>query len=228
MKSKQTLFLVTCAAITAGLIWVYAVFSAHFAVNPEDHARVGKIARELQREKFRRALAESRLRDFSQDVAQVLPAETKLRLAKQSREMNQLGETLREPASIPLDLSGVTFERAKKLFGDKKYPEAIGEFRKLIETFPLSPHVIESHFLLGEASYLSGHAKECVDTVDTMVTHFPDNDLTGFLLLRMGQISEHESRVEEANEIYHIVEKNFKTPALKEQARKMARAVEDQ
>jgi TolA-binding protein len=228
MKSRNGIFLTACLSITALLLLVYSQFVSYFGENSDHKVLAETYARELRQEKFKRALAESRLQDFSQEVASVLPADSQKNLAKNGYNVRSFASVVRSPAAVNLDLSGVVFERAKKSFSEKKYPEAMKEFRRLIEDYPLSPHKIEAHFLLGEAAFLSGDPKACMDVADTMVTQFPEHELTGFILIRLGQINEISNRAEEAAEIYRTVIKNFKNPVLKEQAVRMAKALDSE
>lgn len=222
MRARNNLFLTLCLVITAGLVWSYSAFNQYFAVHSEEGDRTEVIARQLREEQFKRALAESRLRDFSVEVAGVLPAKD---IAANSK-LSDLKKVLREPAAISLDLSGVIFERAKTKFSEKKYNEAYREFRRLRDEYPLSPHSVESAFLAGESAFLAGEPAKCIEMADLMVEQYPDSELTGFILLRLGQLNEDNGRPAEAGEIYRAVQKNFKNPALIDQAKRLTKALE--
>lgn len=226
MRSRNGLFLVTCLGIAAGLLWSYAQFVSYFGENGEDRFAVESVSRKLREERYRRELSEARLRDLGQEVAAVLPSAAHQRLASQGYELRTLASVVREPAAVKLDLSGVRMERAKRLFSLQKYAEASREFEDLLSDFPSSPNSVEAYFLLGESSYLQRDEKKAVEIADLMVTQFPEHELTGFILLRLGQINERNNRVEEAAEVYRTVEKSFGNPALIEQARRLAKALE--
>lgn len=222
MRSRNNLFLTLCLVLTAGLVWSYSAFDRYFASHSEDDDRAEVISQQLREERFRRALAESRLRDLSVEVAGALPDKD----ISSNSKLSNLRQVLREPAAASLDLSGVIFERAKEKFAGKKYVEAFREFRRLREEYPLSPHAIESAFLAGESAFLAGENEKCIEMTDLMVEQYPDNELTGFLLLRLGQLNENNARPAEAGEIYRTVQKNFKNPALIDQAKRMAKALD--
>lgn len=226
MKSRNAFFLITCLGIVSGLLWSYTVFLEYFGENGEDRIRADAYARQLREERFERDLAEARLRDLGQEVAAALPKASELKLAKNGYDLNRIATAVREPAAVSLELSGVRMEKAKRLFNEKSYKDAAREFEKIAADFPSSPLAVEAYFLLAESSYLLRDEKKVVELADLMVSQYPDNDLTGFVLLRFGQINEHNNRDEEALEIYRTVGKNFRHPALAEQARKMAQAVE--
>ncbi|MBX3040234.1 MAG: tetratricopeptide repeat protein [Bdellovibrionaceae bacterium] len=222
MRSQSNLFLTLCLVITAGLVWSYSAFNQYFTAHSEEGDRAEVISRQLREEQFKRALAESRLRDFSVEVAGVLPAKD----IAANGKLSDLKKVLREPAAVSLDLSGVIFERAKTKFSEKKYNESYREFRRLREDYPLSPHAIESAFLAGESAFLAGESEKCIEMADLMIEQYPDSELTGFLLLRLGQLNEDNGRAAEAGEIYRTVQKNFKNPSLIDQAKRLAKALE--
>lgn len=227
-KVSNGLFLVTCLSITAGLLWSYNTFQNYFGQNSEASLQAKHLEKELQAEKFRRVLAENRLQDFTQGVASVLPTNLEQNLADRGYELKQLSSSVRLPASDKMDLSGVIFERGKAFFSEKKYPMAIAQFEKLIADYPLSRHVVESNFFLAESSFLSKNFELTLSTVDRMIDQYPDNDLTGFGLIRVAQISQQSNRLEEASEIYQTILSNFRNGALVEQTRRLAKSLDQQ
>ena len=66
------------------------------------------------------------------------------------------------------------------------------------------------------------------EVIDEMVLQFPDHELTGFILLRLGQISEHNNQIEEAQEIYRTVANHFPQKPLKQQALVLLKSLEIQ
>lgn len=226
MKSRQGFFLVFCLSLVAGLLWSYSTFIGYFGEHSDDKYLAENYARKLQRERFEKELAEARLRDLSQEVAAVLPAASDKKLAAAGYDLRNLASTVREPAAVRLDLSAVQMESAKRLFSEKNYREAANGFEKVIRDYPASPQAVESYFLLAESSFLLREERKVVEIADLMVSQYPDNELTGFVLLRLGQINERNNRAEEAAEIYRLVGRNFKNTALVEQAGRLAKALE--
>jgi len=104
---------------------------------------------------------------------------------------------------------------AKKDFRSDNYTAAAAKFRQVIERYPVSKDIIETHFLLAESLFLSGQIDASMDLVDEMMTRYPDSELTGFIMLRMGQVLEKKNRLDEALEVYQAVFRQFpKSPAL--------------
>jgi TolA-binding protein len=202
-----------------GLLWGYNEFNSYFNQGKEYQIQVQQLEEKLEKEEFRNVLLRNQLVDFQQSVAAVLPPNSQIKNELATYELKNFASGLRTPASISqIDLSGVIFEKGKKLFKEQKYEKSIKEFRKLLEEYPLSRFKTESHFFMAEAYFLQKDYKSSLDLIDQMVVQYPDNDLTGFIMLRMGQISELNNRVEEASEVYKTVQSHFKNEQLRQQA----------
>jgi hypothetical protein len=60
-----------------------------------------------------------------------------------------------------------------------------------------------------------------------MMNQFPDHELTGFLMLRMGQVLQAQNRTEEAGEVFRVIESHFAfNHELRGQAKKMSQVLE--
>lgn len=213
--------MIFCLSLTVGLIGVFAYFVQYFNNGKQYQARVAQLQRSIEQQQLNNVKLTYQLYDFQQTVAQFLP-ENKALQAK--LDQKNLASAIRLPASEEkLDLSSVVFERGKKFFAEKDYDKAIKEFRKVSEEYPLSAFNVESRFLTAESYFLKRDYKSSLQIVDEMVTLYPDNDLTGYILLRMGQISEINNQYDEASEIYRTVLKNFKNEKLKTQAKNLAK-----
>ncbi len=224
MKNQNSLFVVFCLCLTVGLMGAYAVFVGHFNGHKEYELRLATLQRQVDQERFNNSLLTYQLKDFQQTVAQVLPDNKALQA---NYELKNLASVVRTPASeSALDLSGVIYEKGKRFFNEKSYSSAIKEFEKLITQYPLSPHSVEARFFIAESYFLQKDYRNSLLQIDEMVTQYPQHDLTGFILLRMGQISEMNSQTAEASEIYKTVSKNFQNESLKKQARKLAQSIE--
>lgn len=224
MKNQNSLFVVFCLCLTIGIVAVYGVLIGHFNGHQKYEIQISALNEKIEKEQFNNSLLSYQLKDFQQTVAQTLP-DNKTLQAK--FEVSNLASAVRSPASeSAIDLSPVLFERAKKYFTQQSYDKAIKEFNNLLDKYPLSSHGVEAHFFIAESYFLKKDFRNSLATIDDMVTQYPDNDLTGFILLRMGQISEINNQVDEASEVYNTVLKNFKNEDLRKQARKLAQSVE--
>lgn len=227
MKVSNSLFLIVCLSITVGLLVAYNEFTDHFNQGKEYRLQVQQLQKSLEKVELKNALLHNQLMDFKQSVAVALPPNSVLRNQVAAYEFMNLAGSLRAPASeAQLDLSGMIFEKGKKLFREQKYEKANREFHKILEEYPLSRYKVESHFFMAEAFFLQKDYKSSLDLIEQMLQQFPDNDLTGYALLRMGQISELNNRLEEASEVYKTIQKNFKNQQLRAQAQKLNESVQ--
>lgn len=218
MAIPKSIFLNFCLVLTCGLIWSYSVFSDYFNQHPEMAMELEQVKEQLAQEKFEQTILTYRLKDFEKTVAELLPAE-KFSSSQKMMASKNLMSVLREPASLPpMDLSSVVYESVKTQFKQKQFDHVIEKAKKLIDTYPSSVHVVESYFFMAESYFMKNDLKKCTETIDLMVSQFPDHDLTGFILLRLGQISELNNQQEEAREIYSLVSNQFANPTLKNQA----------
>lgn len=224
MKNHNTIFVVFSLSIAVGILGVYSIFLRYFDGSEFYKKNIVHLNEQVARERLNNSLLTYQIKDFQQSVAQLLPDQKKL---QGNYELQSLASVVRLPASdTGLELSSVIHEKGKKYFNKSSYDAAIREFYKLLEQYPLSRHAVEAHFFIAESYFLKGDFRNSLSAIDQMVTHFPQHDLTGFILLRMGQISEYNNQIDEASEIYQTVMKNFSNKTLHEQAMKLAEGVE--
>lgn len=226
MSSKNGSFVIGVTAVLIALVWSYSAFTRYFGVRDDDYYRARQLEARLKNESFAREVAEARLRDFAQDVAAVLPAESQKRMTASFDKVSALGQVVREPAAVKIDLSGVRMEKAKALFRKEKFADAMKEFEGVVELYPASPNSVEALFLLAESAFLAKDDRKVIGTVDFMVSQFPQNDYTGFALLRLGQVSERNSQFDEALEIYRTVARTFKNSQIRQSANELAKELE--
>ena len=226
MGIPQSTFLIFSSILTAGLIWAYSAFVQFFSNDPILKIQISELKENVEKERFQKMLAEYRLRDFQQTVATDFPHALNDKEKRTLAAVN-LSTILREPSSVPkFDSSRAQFESIKEFFKKKEYKETIEKSKKLLDQFPTSFHVIETYFLLAESFFLVKEYKKCIEIIDLMVEVYPENDLTGFILLRMGQISELNNHPTEAKEIYTTVSTQFQNSLLKTQAGRLLRKFE--
>ena len=200
-------------------------FSGYFNSGWELKREAKILQEKLEDSEFRASLLQHQMKDLEQTVASEISKEK----LNRSETFRDLGLNLRAPASIEqLDFSAVILERGKKYFSSGKYEVAGKEFEKLKNQFPASAFQIQARFFLAESLYLQRDFKKCTEVIDEMVLQYPDHELTGFILLRLGQISEHNNQIEEAQEIYRTVATHFSQKPLKDQALTLLKSLEIQ
>lgn len=199
---QQSFFVIFCLVLSLGIFQAYSLFKDYFSDSKDLQKEVAKLKIANEREELKLALERDRLRDFQMEVAKALPGE--------SFQQKNILSQLRVPASeSAMDLSGVMMEKGRQLFREGKYLDAVHVFKETIETYPTSGNAVVAHFLIAESYFLAARYPECLSMIDTMMTQYPTNDLTGFIMLRMGQILEGRNQPESAQEVYQKVVKNF-------------------
>ena len=226
MGKQNFLFVVFCLVLLSGIMQSYMVFEKHFSPEKSQQKKIAKLERQITESKILLAQAQLQYADLQQELAEAMPP-------LQSIEKTVRKFPLRNIASVSqvkiegIDLSGVIMERAKSEFRKKDYALAIQSFKNLIEKYPASVKVVEAYFFVAESLFLSQKYPDCLEVIDKMMVQFPEHELTGFIMLRMGQILQQKNRPDEAIEVFRTVEVNFKSNfELRDQAIKLAKAVE--
>lgn len=183
------------------------------------------VDRERKIAEFRQQLAAHQLADYQQHVATLMPDALKGRGVEDGYPLRQLASVVAASDSLQIERASSLFEKAKKSFREKLFEDSNAMLVELITKYPDSVHVVEAHFLLAEGQYQLGELETSVDTIEKMIALFPDSELTGFALLRLGRVFEKQDRLEDAADIYRAVLSNFKQDEITRQARVSLKAV---
>jgi TolA-binding protein len=227
MGKQNFLFVIFCTVLISGLMQSYFTFKEYFSPHKDDLRRIAQLEKEVEEKNLKIVGLETELVDFRQEVASQLPALKKIENKPATFQLRTLASVTQKPIDA-FDLSGSLIEKARAEFRRGEFKTSAQSFASLTKKFPTSPVVVQAYFFWAESLYMSGQHQECLDVVDQMMTQFPDHELTGFVMLRMGQILQTRNRGEEAGEVYRIVEKNFgrNNHELKVQAQKLEQSVE--
>ncbi|MEQ1878059.1 MAG: tetratricopeptide repeat protein [Bdellovibrionia bacterium] len=211
--------------LTVGLMQWYYVAQKHFGGEAQMKANVEEMRLTLEQEKLQHALARQELREFKQQVAAVIP---------EIEDEDQDAYSVRNLASIvvnpdfdkiKIEKAATLMERGRAQFRAGNYERSNDIFNTLLVRHPDSIHVVEAYFLTADGRFREGQYEECLKTVDTMVNLFPEHELTGFALIRMGQVLTQRDRIEDAEQIYRTVLENFKGPELTAQASQLLKEI---
>lgn len=207
MKS-QGFFLVFVLSITLGLQYANSLFKHHFSDEKDLGRQIHSLKKVNAEKEIQLALEKERLQDLQYFALKSI-GEKKVKTWEDQQW--QIGA--RSPASIPVAnyeiKSQALLEKAKLDFQEKRYDQSVSLLKSFIEKYPLSSEVVQSHFLLAESYYLNQKIEESLDVIDRMMTLYPDSELTGFIMLRMGQILEKKNRRDEAVAVYQTVAEQF-------------------
>lgn len=177
---------------------------------------------------FRERLAMDESRETREQVAQVLPNSLK------DRPQDSTTYRLRSIASVvnstdaglQIERASSLLEKAKDDFRAQKFEHANGRLATLLKLYPDTMHGPEARFLLVEGLFQVRDYEGCIEVVEEMLRLYPESELTGFALLRLGRIYEKRDRIEDAAEIYRSVVSYYPQSELKRQAQTALRAVD--
>lgn len=214
-----TLVLVTAYVSLGG--WLQAKMSPATRLEKQ----LALVDRERKIAEFRQQLAAHQLADYQQQVATLMPDALKDKGVEEGYPLRQLASVVTKSDSIQIERASGLFEKAKKSFREKLFEESNVMLVELITKYPDSVHVVEAHFLLAEGHFQLGELESSVETIEKMISLYPDSELTGFALLRLGRVFEKQDRLEDAADIYRAVLSNFKQNEITRQAQVSLKAV---
>lgn len=222
MGKQNFLFVTFCLVLTTGLMQSYHLFQEFFSPEKNHLKQISTLKQTVEEKDLRIAELENQIFDYQQQVAATLPALKKIKKKPETLQLRSLASVSQKPIEA-FQMSDLLAERARAEFRKGDYAGAAHSFSTLTQKFPTSPLAIQAYFFWAESLFLSQKHQECLDVIDQMMTQFPDHELTGFIMLRMGQILQTRSRAEEAEEVFRTVKKNFASNhELKVQAEKLA------
>ena len=204
---------------------LYGLFVNHFSGVDEYKKQYVQMKHELEVEELKRSVAEYDHQAFRQEVASILGTEGGL--LKKNYPLRQLANVTSLQSNPQMDLSaaGIVFDRAKRAFVKKEYGKAIRQFKLIVDKYSYSSHIVETQFLLAECYFQSRNLEMAVETIQALVANFPESEMTGFALLRLGKIFEIQDRKEEALGVYQTVLQSFKSDSLSLQAKQALESI---
>lgn len=209
----------------SGFLALNGYVHSAFTQTRSNEKQVAALEEQKRAAEFKQQLVQDQLRDFQAQVATVLPGALKGKTADEGYPLRQLASVVSKGDSLNFERASSAFEKAKSEFREKHFEDTEALLQDLIERHPESTHVVEAHFLLAESQYQMGENEKAVGTIDTMISLFPESELTGFSLLRLGKIFEKQERLEDAADVYKAVLQNFKQPEIASQAQASLKAV---
>ena len=215
--------------LTAAWAFSYAKFEKHFADPKLYVSQIHRLEKEVAQERAKQILLHDQILQFRTEVATVLPELLKKNPSgEKGYPMRNLASVtgMGEADQLRARLASMQFEKAKKYFRLKDFSTAQRTLDEFIRKSPFSIHIAEAYFLLAETYYRLEDYESSILTVEKMVELFPEHELTGFSLLRVGKIYEYKDRPEEAVDIYKAVLKTFPHRGVASQARESLRSVE--
>ncbi len=223
---KTPVFASICIILFASYLQFYSFMRYKFSGIDGLKSEVAYLKSDLEKERFKGELAKFQHDDFKQHVATLVPQAVKSTQGKpENFQLRSLASVVSESPKVKFERASSLFEKAKQAFRAKKLEESNRSFAQIIKLYPESVHLIESHFLLAEGQFQAKEFEACLATVELMVAKFPEHDLTGYGLLRLGKVFEKQDRPEDAADVYQAVIRSYGDAGLKKQAKSLLQSV---
>ncbi len=202
----MSVFLPFALILVTGLFWVFTHFQRHFSSPQVYVQKIDRLQNKIFEQELRVLRERARLREFRWEVAEILQTVPRPLRKKEEFPLRQLASVV-EPQSSDLESlrSATLLQRGKALFREQELKKANQLFSEYLRQWPQSVRVPETLFLKAEAEFQLGDFESSLKTIETMVDLFPQNELTGFSLIRMSQVYQSQKRTEEAVEILKTV-----------------------
>lgn len=203
--------------LTLALVYTFLFLQARVTFSGLDEAeyRVQALKNHVERQKIRTAMVQMQFDEFRNFVSVTLPEDIPAN-TEEHYPLRQLASVLKTSDSYKLKLVKASDLMAigKQHFAAEEYAEANQNFKKIIDFYSFSHHVIEAHYLYAEGLFLMSDYENCVSIIKTMIELFPESELTGYSMLRLGKIFESQRRSTEAMDIYKAVLSTFPNRGL--------------
>lgn len=228
---KTQVFVSFCALIAAMILAIHGLVRDNRAPVAKLKEQLAALEKERERAELRAQLMAYEIADYQTRVATLLPPGAHEKNGDEGADVEKF--SLRQLASvvttggdsIQIERASGLFEKAKTAFREKDFEGSNELLRSLLRKYPESTHVPAAYFLLAEGHYQRKEYAESALNIERMIEIFPENELTGFALLRLGHIFEVQDRLEDAGDIYKSILANFKQPELVKQAHVSLKAV---
>ena len=208
-----------------GLMQLYSKARHHFSGLEQTRAELVRVQQELGRQRMVAELANFERELLRQEAATVV---AKLDLKNQDYPTRQLASvlTVGSHESLSLDSGQLLMKRAKKDFSNGHFVKSAETLERLIQEFPTAPFSAEGYFLASESRFQLKDFEKCISLVEDMVKLFPENELTGYALLRAAAVFRKRERLDDAAEMYRIVLGSFADANLQKQAKTLLKEIE--
>lgn len=221
---KSNVYVVFCLSATLGLTSLYGEVKEYLSRPDEYIYQIERLTKANEAERLRHLVTLYEFEDFRQEVGTVLPdvirekgPGEKSYPARNIASITQKGES----DKLMFMKAATVFESGRALFRAGRYPEAAKKFAELIRDHAYSINVLEAMFLKLESHFQLRQYDEVVAMMEKMVDTFPESELTGYAMLRVGKIYEQQDRFDDAHRIYKTVLASFPDRGLAAEARSL-------
>lgn len=219
---KNGLFLVTSLFVLLFWQWAFYQLKGHYSGMHEARRQIAQLRLDLAHADVRAEVVQYKFDLFRQDVAKAIPT---LNIDPLQRDgARSIASVVQAPPEEFLALAQVesSIENLRALFEKRRYKEVIQKAKNILSLNPVSTNLVSVYFMLSESYYQNNQFEACMETAQIMTRQFPENDKTGYVLLRVGLFLKEKNRIEEAQNMFSLVAHAFaQEKELKEQAEKL-------
>jgi TolA-binding protein len=226
---KNSGFVMACVLVFSAIIALHGLMAGHLASvsHQKNDIKSSALIEQKAQAELRTVRLQEQLFEFQQTVAASLPkALPKNPQTLEQYQLRKLASVIQTGDTLQILKGSSLLEEAKKQFRKKEFRKASANLAHLIHDYPDSSLLLDAYFLQSEALFQLKKYDDSLSVIESMVTLFPENEATGYALLRLGKIYEQQERSEDAADIYRAVIKHYSTNDLKVQGSKMLKAVE--
>jgi tetratricopeptide (TPR) repeat protein len=219
---NQSPHIVFLLLISMGVIYSHSLFSTYFTKKQSNEKVVDQLMTNLDEERLKNETLQFQMNDFRQEVAailgNVLPA---LPVKEDNFKMRSLASvvTIQNKDELAKIKAADVLSKGKTYFRNNDYENAVSQFLAFIKDHSYSAQLPEAYFLLNECFFSLNRWEEVIKITEKMVEIFPENEMTGYALLRAGKVYEMQDKPSQALEIYKTVLRVFPNRNLASQAK---------
>lgn len=227
---KNGIFLVTILLALLFWQWAYFEIKGHYSGLTEAHSEIASLHEQMARVRVKNELTQYQFDLFKQQVATRIPEVIDRLDPLRQKENRSLASVLQKPNEEYLTLAqfDTGIDEMKSLFENRKYPNVIRKGQMILEQNPISPSLVTVYFMLAESYFQVNEFDSCFNMAEQMISLFPEDPKTGYVLLRVGIFLKEKNRIEEAKNMFALVNKAFsKEKNLKFQSEKLLAGLEN-
>lgn len=193
--------------------WAYFSFKAHYSGLTEAKFQIEALKEQVQRAQVNASVMQWKLESFKIEVARLAPAMVKDLPSERQKEGRSLASVVQVPPEEFLTLAQfeTSIDELRILFEKKQYKQVVRKAKNILALNPVSSSMTLVYFMLAESYYQTHDLELCFSTAQQMVQLFPDDEKTGYVLLRVGMFLKERNRGDEARNLFALVAHAFAT-----------------
>jgi len=221
---KNGIFLVTALITLLFWQWAYFEVKGHYNGLIEAEHEISSLREQMTRAKVKTELTQYQFDLFKQHIVAKIPEVIDQVVPLRQKEGRALASVLQKPNEEFLTLAqfDTSIEEMKFLFEERQFQTVIRKGKLLLEQNPISSSLPSVYFMLAESYFQVNQFDSCFNIAEQMISLFPDNPKTGYVMLRIGIFLKEKNRIEEAQNMFSLVHNAFaKEQDLKNQSEKL-------